>query len=50
VSTPSTTKNGEKGGWFGTVEDFIGSDKELILKKYSRWNIGKLRFCYRKLT
>ena len=26
-----------KTGWFGTVENFIGSDRELILKKLIQW-------------
>jgi len=37
VSTPSTTRSDEKVGWFGTVEDFVGSDRELILKKLIQW-------------
>jgi len=27
----------KKTGWFGTVEDFVGSDRELILKKLIQW-------------
>ena len=37
MSTPSTTRSDEKVGWFGTVEDFVGSDRELILKKLIQW-------------
>ena len=37
MSTPSTTRSDEKVGWVGTVEDFVGSDRELILKKLIQW-------------
>ena len=35
------TLDNKKTGWCGTVEDFIASDKELILKKIIQWESEK---------